>query len=166
MKALLLLLLLSCCSCSYGNELVLHVSFDDGEKKVIVTLLNREKHKILISADLGLNVSNAAGLNELNLIFTDVEGKRYYSKNEIRSSPSGETYLLKPGHFIGRTFSLGSLVPYYRLSPGLYRLKAAYCIYDCSRMVEGVYDGSVTSNEIEVEIPEGFGDQTVMGVRP
>lgn len=150
---------------SNAGELSLRIQASDESNIIELALINESQNNLLISSELGLNVSRF-GLRELNLVFTDMQGENYYSKNEIRAAPSGNTFLLKSGHFFGREISLASLVPYYKLSPGRYRLKAVYCKMNiCRNIAEGVYSEEVWSNEIIVNVPENFGDQEVKGFR-
>lgn len=128
-------------------------------------MYNDGPESILVSSDLGLNVSKY-GLRELNFVFTDDQGREYFSKNEVRAASSGNAILLEAGHFFGRRIELAGLVPMFRLNPGDYKLRAVYCKQkSCSNINNDIYTKEILSKEIEISIPTNFGVGTIPGIR-
>jgi hypothetical protein len=150
-----------------AENVELSLKYLEGSQQIEISLTNNGDTVVIVSNDLGLNVSNNFGLNEINLNFTDETGGKYFSENELRSAPSGDTVKLMPGFFIGRSISLASLVPIYKLSPGAYRVTAIYCLYAraCRENAGNRFSNKLISNEIKVTIPNGFGDVSIIGVR-
>ena len=156
--------LISVSMVSHGGSLDLNIKTVEKSEALELTLFNSGLEDVLVSADLGVNVS-LSGLREINFVITDLSGKQYYSRNEVRAAPSGETILLRSGYFLGRRISIASLVPIYGLIPGRYKLYAIYCQSGCDSEIEGIFQEATRSNEIVVELPEGLGDPEVIGVR-
>ena len=165
-RSVFILILIFFTSLCYSSELKLKLDLIDESKLISITLLNNSPHDLLISTGLGLNLTNRAGLLELNLVFSDENGIEYHSNHELRAAPSGETFTLEKGHFYGRTISLTSLVPIFKLKPQKYFLQAVYCYQKkCHRIGKGVYSNETWSNKLVIEVPVGFGDKKVIGVR-
>lgn len=148
MKYLVLLIMLF--SLEVSAMETIKIELKNHNNNLILSLINVSQEDILINKRflLGSSVDPC----EVELVIMDKNGNNFPFCVRINVEPitDEDLVLLKPGEFIEEEYKIGSLIYYYELPVGHYKVKA---IYKNKYWIEkGVFDGLLTSDFVNIEV--------------